>query len=76
MSTVPINWTGTIWIKSPGFKLIRITPLDTSTSPVPITLERTAVPDPGIMLAGVFNDKKKRPAYGATGELSRLIVNV
>ena len=28
------------------FKLIRITPLDTSTSPVPITLERTAVPDP------------------------------
>ena len=31
---------------------MRITPLDTSTSPVPITLERTAVPDPGIMLAG------------------------
>ncbi len=53
-------------MKLPGFKLMRTVPLETSTSPVPITLERTAVPDPGITFCGVFNDKKKRAADGIT----------
>ncbi len=53
-----------------------MTPLDTSTSPVPIILERTAVPDPAIILVDEFSVKKKRAASGATGTLSRMIVNV
>lgn len=58
MSTVPITSTGTIWIKSPGFKLIRMLLLETSISPVPMILERTAVPDPEIILVGELSVKK------------------
>ena len=37
-----------------------MTPLDMSTSPVPMILDLTAVPDPEITLVDEFSVKKKR----------------